>query len=69
MAYAIWLYSEGLRINVSVSRRARYRWWEGIAVILLVPVFSLMEGIGAVRGLVRYLRGGQQQFVVIAKPL
>jgi len=69
MAYAIWLYSEGLRINVSVSRRAKYRWWEGIAVILLVPIFSLMEGIGAVRGLIRYLRGGQPQFVVIAKPI
>jgi hypothetical protein len=69
MAYAIWLYSEGLRINVSVSRRATYRWWERIAVILLVPVFSLMEGIGAIRGLIRHLRGGQQQFVVIAKPV
>jgi beta-1,4-mannosyltransferase len=69
MAYAIWLYAEGLRINVSVSRRARYRWWEGIAVILLVPIFSLMEGIGALRGLIRHLRGGQQQFVVIAKPI
>jgi beta-1,4-mannosyltransferase len=69
MAYAIWLYSEGLRINVSVSRRGRYRWWEGIAVIVLIPVFSLLEGIGAVRGLIRYLRGGQQAFVVIAKPV
>ncbi|MDG4824880.1 glycosyltransferase family 2 protein [Asanoa sp. WMMD1127] len=69
MAYAIWLYSEGLRINVSVSRRAKYRWWEGIAVILLVPLFSLMEGVGAVRGLIKHIRGGQQQFVVIAKPI
>lgn len=69
MAYAVWLYSEGLRINVSVSRRAKYRWWEGVAVILLIPVFALMEGIGAVRGLYRYLRGGQQAFVVIAKPV
>jgi egghead protein (zeste-white 4 protein) len=68
MAYAVWLYWEGLRMNVSVSQRSRMKWWEGLAVIALIPVFSLLEGIGGLRGLYRYLRGSENTFVVIAKP-
>ena len=69
MAYAVWLYWEGLRINVSVSGHARRRWWEGPAVVLLVPFFAMLEGIGALRGLRRFARGEQSAFVVIAKPV
>jgi hypothetical protein len=68
MAYAVWLYWEGLRMNVSVSERSRRGFWETLAVIALIPVFSLMEGIGGLRGLWRYLRGSENTFVVIAKP-
>lgn len=67
-AYAIWLYWEGLRMNVAVSQRRRRTWWEGVLVVLLIPVFALMEGIGGIRGLLRYIRGGDNTFVVIAKP-
>ncbi|RZU48453.1 cellulose synthase/poly-beta-1,6-N-acetylglucosamine synthase-like glycosyltransferase [Krasilnikovia cinnamomea] len=68
MAYAVWLYWEGLRMNVAVSQRGRRTWWEGLVVIALIPVFALMEGIGGLRGLYRYLRRTENTFVVIAKP-
>ena len=68
MAYATWLYWEGLRINVSVSRRGWRLPGEGALVLLLIPFFSMLEGIGALRGFARHLRGGESQFVVIAKP-
>lgn len=69
MGYAIWLYYEGLRINVGVSHPQVHRWWERLAVIALIPFFSLLEGVGAVRGLIRYVRRVENAFVVIAKPV
>ena len=38
------------------------------AVIALIPLFSLFEACGAVRGLWRCVRGEENRFVVIAKP-
>ena len=67
-AFTIWQYWEGLRINATVSKKGRRLWWEPIAVILLIPVLSLMEGIGGFKGFLKYLRGEENKFVVIAKP-
>jgi beta-1,4-mannosyltransferase len=68
MAYVVWMYWEGLKINVNASADGRHKWWERICVILLIPLFSLWEGLGGFRGFMRFVRGGENKFVVIAKP-
>jgi Glycosyl transferase family group 2 len=68
MAYVIWMYWEGLRLNAGVSGGGRRKWWEPCAVILLIPVFGLMEGVGGLRGFVKFARRAENKFVVIAKP-
>ncbi|HUC26003.1 MAG TPA: glycosyltransferase family 2 protein [Streptosporangiaceae bacterium] len=68
MAYVIWMYWEGLRLNAAVSDGGRRKWWEPWAVILLIPVFGLMEGFGGMRGFVKFARRVENRFVVIAKP-
>ena len=68
MAYVIWMYWEGLRLNAGVSKGGRRKWWEPWAVVLLIPVFGLMEGIGGLRGFMKFVRRAENKFVVIAKP-
>jgi beta-1,4-mannosyltransferase len=68
MAYVIWMYWEGLRLNAAVSGGGRRKWWEPWAVILLIPVFGLMEGFGGLRGFIKFARHTENKFVVIAKP-
>jgi beta-1,4-mannosyltransferase len=68
MAYVIWMYWEGLRLNAAVSGNGRRRWWEPCAVILLIPVFGLMEGFGGLRGFLKFARRVENKFTVIAKP-
>jgi beta-1,4-mannosyltransferase len=68
MAYVIWMYWEGLRLNAEVSGRGRRKWWEPWAVILLIPVFGLMEGLGGLRGFAKFIRRVENKFTVIAKP-
>jgi hypothetical protein len=68
MGYIVWMYWEGLKINANASMDGWRRWWERTCVILLIPLFSLWEGIGGFRGFMRFRRGGQNDFVVIAKP-
>src|SRR5215472_12493772 len=68
MAYVIWMYWEGLRLNAGVSGRGRRKWWEPWAVILLIPIFGLMEGFGGMRGFVKFARRVENRFIVIPKP-
>jgi beta-1,4-mannosyltransferase len=68
MAYVIWMYWEGLRLNAGVSGRGRRKWWEPWAVILLIPIFGLMEGLAGLRGFVKFARRAENKFMVIAKP-
>src|SRR5215472_3314834 len=68
MAYVIWMYWEGLRVNAGVSNGGRRKWWEPWAVVLLIPVFGLMEGFGGLRGFVKFVRRTENKFVVVAKP-
>lgn len=68
MAYTVWMYREGLKINAMVSHTGRRKWWERFAVILLIPLFALIEGIGGFLGLLRFIRRAENKFVVIAKP-
>lgn len=68
VGYAVWTYWEGLKVNRYSSRDTRRRGWEMFAVIALIPLFSLFEACGAVRGLWRCVRREENRFVVIAKP-
>jgi beta-1,4-mannosyltransferase len=69
IGYQTWCYWEGLKLNGRASADGRRRWWERIAVVALMPVFSLWEAAGVLCGLVRFIRHGETTFVVIAKPL
>ncbi|HST85452.1 MAG TPA: glycosyltransferase family 2 protein [Kineosporiaceae bacterium] len=68
LAYVIWTYWEGLRLNVLSSQKRRRYWWEPIAVVSLIPIFALLEGLGGLRGLLKFLQRADKEFVVIAKP-
>lgn len=68
LAFTIWQYWEGLRINARVSRNGRRRFHEPVLILLLIPVLSLLEGIGGLRGFLKFVRGVENEFVVIAKP-
>jgi len=68
VAYAVWVYWEGLKINCRVSENTRRREWELICVLALIPFFSLLEAWGAIRGLWRFVKREENKFVVIAKP-
>ena len=50
MGYATWMYWEGLRINAGASLTSRRRFWEPVAVLILIPFFSIIEGLGGLRG-------------------
>jgi Glycosyl transferase family group 2 len=67
-AYMIWMYWEGLRLNAGVSSHGRRKFWEPFAVILLIPVFGMLEGIGGLRGFLKFARRAENKFIVIAKP-
>ena len=66
--FYVWLYWEGFKINVRSSADARVRWWEPVVVVVGTPVFAMMECLGIVCGLARFLRRGQRHFTVIEKP-
>ncbi len=69
MAYSVWLYWEGMKINALASERLRRLRWELPCLLFLIPVFSLLEAVAVFRGLVRFLRNGESTFTVIAKPM
>jgi beta-1,4-mannosyltransferase len=68
MAYTIWMYWEGLRVNAGVSDGGRRKWWEPLAVLVLIPVFGLMEGVPGLCGFMKFARRVENKFMVIAKP-
>jgi hypothetical protein len=68
MAYAIWMYWEGLRLNAGVSSNGRRKWWEPVSVLVLIPMFALLEGLGGLRGFIKFASRAENQFIVIAKP-
>ena len=65
----VWLYWEGLKINVGSSADPRRAWWEPLVLMMLLPLFSLWEAIGVMRGLLQFLRKSELKFKVIAKPV
>jgi beta-1,4-mannosyltransferase len=67
-AYVWWLYWEGLKLNAGSSAHSMRAWWEPICLVALVPLFTLFEVAGIIRGICRFVRGGRPKFTVIAKP-
>lgn len=68
LGYTIWMYWEGLRLNAGVSARGTRRWWEPPVTIALIPFFAMIEGIGGLRGFLKFVRRTENKFIVIAKP-
>jgi hypothetical protein len=70
LSFAVWQYWEGYKTNVaSSSRDSRRRPLELVCLILFLPFFSLMEGLGGIRGFYRLATRKENEFVVIAKPV
>ncbi len=67
-AYSVWSYRVGLALNAQASCEDRPRWWEHVAVVIGIPLFSVLEAAGVARGVVRFLRRDASAFPVIAKP-
>jgi beta-1,4-mannosyltransferase len=51
-----------------VSSFPRRCWWEPPCLLVLIPLFTLWEVVGVLRGVVRFLSQGDHTFTVIAKP-
>ncbi len=69
LSYQLWMYVEGLRINLDASHTYAKRWMYHILpwlVTLLLPVFSLVETWSATLGVWDFLRK-KKGFEVIAK--
>lgn len=68
LAFSVWCYREGLSLNARASAEDRPRWWEHAAVVVGIPLFSLLEAVGVARGVLRFVRRDASAFPVIAKP-
>jgi egghead protein (zeste-white 4 protein) len=69
-AFAIWMYWEGYKANIAASAgRKRRRPHEMFCVLIFIPIFSLMEGLGGIRGFYRMVTRKENQFIVISKPV
>jgi Glycosyl transferase family group 2 len=69
MAFVVWMYWEGYKANIASSADGRRRPLELVCLIVLLPIFSLLEGLGGIRGFYRLATGKENEFVVIAKPV
>lgn len=69
LAYQLWMYVEGLRVNLEASQAKRWKYsilpW---LVTILMPIFSLVEAWAATLGLLDFLRR-KKGFEVISKRL
>ena len=69
IAFWIWLYWEGLKLNALSSAHARRVWWEPVLLVLLMPVYSTWEVVGVLHGVWSFLFAPEPRFNVIAKPV
>jgi beta-1,4-mannosyltransferase len=70
MAFAVWMYWEGYKANITASAaRQRRKPLELLCLIVCIPIFSLLEGLGGIRGFLRLVTRKENEFVVIAKPV
>jgi hypothetical protein len=66
--FYVWLYWQGFKVNALASSPAGARWWEGPAIVLLTPVFCLLECLGTVSGVAQFVSRRRVHFTVIGKP-
>lgn len=66
LSYILWLYVEGLRVNLAVSRDSKSFVGNAFGVIVLLVVFAALEGWSALLGLYDFLTG-RTGFDVITK--
>ena len=70
MAFAVWMYWEGYKANITASAaRQRRKPLELLCLMVCIPIFSLLEGLGGIRGFLRLVTRTENEFVVIAKPV
>lgn len=68
-AFQVWMYLEGLRINLEASQASRARFWLlPFVQVLAIPLLSLVEAWSALLGLTDFLRK-KRGFDVISKGL
>jgi cellulose synthase/poly-beta-1,6-N-acetylglucosamine synthase-like glycosyltransferase len=67
VAFGVWLYWEGFKINVA-SSSGRPACWERFAVVALIPFFALLECLAIAWAVSGLIRSRDIRFVVIAKP-
>ena len=69
LAGVLWLYIEGLKVNLSASDRPRSVIPQAVMIFPGVYVINVVEMIGVLWGIIRFLGVGRQQVSeVIAKP-
>ncbi|MBA2360490.1 MAG: glycosyltransferase family 2 protein [Actinobacteria bacterium] len=70
LAGTMWLYIEGVKVNVAVSSDRRCTWWRSALCIPGVFLFAAIECYAVVLGLIRFVGIGRQRHAeAIAKPL
>jgi len=70
LAYVFWQYIEGLKVNLSASDRPGSFAYYALLMIPAVYVITLVETIGVVLGIVRFIGIGRQRASeVITKPI
>jgi hypothetical protein len=69
IGFQVWTYWEGLSLNARASSQQHVRPFERLIQLPLLPIFSLWEAAGFLRGFVRFIRHYEPAFAVIAKPL
>lgn len=70
VAFTMWQYSEGLKINIAASEKPPAYWWQLPLCMLSLYVFVAVESFGALLGFVRFLGFGSQKVSeVISKPI
>jgi egghead protein (zeste-white 4 protein) len=70
LAGVFWCYMEGLKVNLSASDRPRTRFLLSLEIIPGIYLITLVETIGVVLGIVRFMGFGSQKVSeVITKPI
>lgn len=68
MAYTCWIYVSGLKANSLASGWKRIRVRDFVGVLVFLPLFSFMEGLGGTIGVCKYFLKYMPSFPVIGKP-
>ncbi len=69
VGYVAWVYWDGMRINRASSKPGTTSWRDQAMVLVAAPLLSLLECLGVLRALVRFLRRSTCNFHVIKKPI